>query len=211
MGFIGAHPEQGARRPESCSFEGGPVFRRGEVERKPLPPGKFPPGVEQEGGQRPLQGESVVVRALANDNDPLGAALGIEYVGKPLHGSVSVNDAGTPSDPSDDWIVYAPAQPGEDRSLVWVTRQGTEEPLAAPARAYAQPRLSPNGKRVAVATVDREIDIVIWDLNTSRLTSVTSGPEEDICPVWTRDGRRLVFSSTREGVANIFWQVDLRA
>jgi eukaryotic-like serine/threonine-protein kinase len=103
-------------------------------------------------------------------------------------------------------LVYAPAQPGEGRSLVWVTRQGTEEPLAAPPRAYAQPRLSPDGKRVAIATIDREIDIVIWNLTTGKLTSLTPGPEEEICPVWTHDGQRLVFSSTREGVANIFWQ-----
>jgi serine/threonine-protein kinase len=35
---------------------------------------------------------------------------------------------------------------------------------------------------------------------------LTSGTEEEICPVWTHDGQHLVFSSTREGVANIFWQ-----
>ena len=103
-------------------------------------------------------------------------------------------------------LVYAPAQPGEGRSLVWVTRQGTEEPLGAPARAYVQPRLSPDGQRVAVATADREIDIVIWDIKAGRLTPLTSGPEEELCPVWTHDGQRLIFSSTREGVANIFWQ-----
>jgi eukaryotic-like serine/threonine-protein kinase len=113
-------------------------------------------------------------------------------------GNFSVSRNGT--------LVYAPAPSGVGRSLVWVTRQGTEEPLAAPPRAYAQPRLSPDGKRVAVATTDREDDILIWNLNAGTLTSLTSGPEEELCPVWTYDGQRLVFSSTREGVANIFWQ-----
>jgi len=106
----------------------------------------------------------------------------------------------------DGTLVYAPAQSGDGRSLVWVTRQGTEEPLAAPARAYTQPRLSPDGKRVAVSTSDRETDIVIWNLSSATLTSLTSGPEDELCPVWTHDGQRLVFSSTREGVGNIFWQ-----
>ena len=103
-------------------------------------------------------------------------------------------------------LVYAPAQADDGRTLVWVTRQGTEEPLGAPPRAYAQPRLSPDGKRVAVATTDREVDIVVWDLTAGTLTSLTSGPGEELSPVWTHDGQRVVFSSTREGVANIFWQ-----
>ncbi len=37
------------------------------------------------------------------------------------------------------------------RRLVWVTRNGAEQPLAAPAHAYRGPRLSPDGRRVAVA------------------------------------------------------------
>ena len=36
------------------------------------------------------------------------------------------------------------------RTLVWVSRNGTEQPLAAPAHAYLNPRLSPDGQRVAV-------------------------------------------------------------
>ena len=34
--------------------------------------------------------------------------------------------------------------------LVWVSRNGAEQPLAAPAHAYVIPRLSPDGRRVAV-------------------------------------------------------------
>src|SRR5262245_27391372 len=37
-----------------------------------------------------------------------------------------------------------------DFRLVWVDRQGRETPLAAPSRPYAQPRVSPDGSRVAV-------------------------------------------------------------
>ena len=36
------------------------------------------------------------------------------------------------------------------RRLVWVNRAGEEEPVAAPARGYMHPRLSPDGRRVAV-------------------------------------------------------------
>ena len=39
---------------------------------------------------------------------------------------------------------------GTSRSLVWVSRQGAEEPIAAPPHAYMSARLSPDGKRVAL-------------------------------------------------------------
>jgi hypothetical protein len=46
-------------------------------------------------------------------------------------------------------LVYVPVAGGKSRSLVWVTRQGAEEPIAAPPRAYAGARLSPDEARGA--------------------------------------------------------------
>jgi hypothetical protein len=40
--------------------------------------------------------------------------------------------------------------------LVWVSRDGAEQPLTAPARAYRGPRLSPDGRRVAVGITEQE-------------------------------------------------------
>ncbi len=53
-------------------------------------------------------GTSVVIDVLANDSDPDGDALTITSVSQPSHGSVSVDNNGTPSDPTDDRIVYTP-------------------------------------------------------------------------------------------------------
>ena len=55
-------------------------------------------------------------------------------------------------------LVYVPGgATGGARSLVWVTRQGHEEPLAAaPPRAYTYPRLSPDGTRVALDMRDQQ-------------------------------------------------------
>ena len=55
--------------------------------------------------------------------------------------------------PTDGTLVYADAQGSlatDARTLVWVDRAGKEEPVAAPPRAYLQPRLSPDGTRVAL-------------------------------------------------------------
>ena len=49
-------------------------------------------------------------------------------------------------------LVYVPGGvQATQRRLVWVSRNGAEQPLAAPAHAYQIPRLSPDGRRVAVA------------------------------------------------------------
>ena len=48
--------------------------------------------------------------------------------------------------------------------LTWVDRRGVETLIPAPARAYVQPRLSPDGKRIVVFTADQELDIWLSDL-----------------------------------------------
>ena len=92
------------------------------------------------------------------------------------------------------------------RTLVWVDRQGREEALKAPPRAYVSPRISPDGTRVAVDALDQEQDIWIWDLTRHTLTRFIFDAALDSSPVWTLDGRRLVFTSARNGPLNLFWQ-----
>ena len=93
-------------------------------------------------------------------------------------------------------LVYVPggATTGGTRSLVWVTRQGHEEPLAsAPPRAYQYPRLSPDGTRVALDMRDQQNDIWVWDLARQTLTRLTDAPVIDQYPVWTPDSRVSVW------------------
>jgi Tol biopolymer transport system component len=92
------------------------------------------------------------------------------------------------------------------RTLAWVDRTGKEEPLAAPPHAYQHPRLSPDGTRVALASTDQENDLWIWDLRRATLTNLTLDPRQDFFPVWTPDGRRIIFSSNRSGQNNLWWQ-----
>jgi serine/threonine protein kinase len=80
------------------------------------------------------------------------------------------------------------------RTLVWVDRQGRETPLKVPDRAYVYPRLSPDGTRVALSIRDQQDDIWVWDLAREVLTRLTVNPGPDQYPVWTPDGRRLLFS-----------------
>jgi serine/threonine-protein kinase len=92
------------------------------------------------------------------------------------------------------------------RTLVWVDRQGGETPIPAPPRPYVYPQLSPDGTRVAVNAQDQDNDIWIWDLSRTTLTRVTFDPGFDGYPVWTPDGRRLVFGSVRAEQLNLYME-----
>jgi eukaryotic-like serine/threonine-protein kinase len=84
------------------------------------------------------------------------------------------------------------------RTLVWVDRQGAEEPLNVQPRPYVHPRVSPDGTRLAVAIEDQEFDIWVWDFTRRTLDRLTSDPAPDFSPVWI-DRRHLAYFSGREG------------
>jgi eukaryotic-like serine/threonine-protein kinase len=92
------------------------------------------------------------------------------------------------------------------RSFAWVDRQGKEEPLALAPGRYGYPRISPDGTRVALDIPGVNRDIWIWNLQRSNLTPLTSGPTEDVVPVWSRDGRRVFFASDRSGTFDVYSQ-----
>jgi serine/threonine-protein kinase len=97
------------------------------------------------------------------------------------------------------------ALPG-NRVLVWVDRQGREQPITLAPHAWTYPRISPDGTRVAVSSVDQEADIWIADLARETLTPFTFDPAQDSYPLWTPDGRRIIFMSQRDGGQDIYWQ-----
>jgi serine/threonine-protein kinase len=108
-------------------------------------------------------------------------------------------------------LVYVPGGVGTviggARSVVWVTRQGVEEPIKGlPPRAYLMARLSPDGSRITLDVRDQQNDIWIWDVALGTLTPLTIDPGQDMFPVWTPDGNRIVFASSRAGVTNVYWQ-----
>jgi serine/threonine-protein kinase len=92
------------------------------------------------------------------------------------------------------------------RTLAWVDRTGREEPLQVPPRTYLYPRVSPDGTRIALDIADLNRDIWTWEIERKTLTRLTLDPAADTHPTWTPDGRRIVFSSSRSGSANLYWQ-----
>ncbi|MFY9529704.1 MAG: protein kinase [Candidatus Acidiferrales bacterium] len=95
----------------------------------------------------------------------------------------------------------------EQRRLVWVSRNGAEQPLAAPVHAYVNPRLSPDGRRVAVVIAEQETQVWLYDLSRETLTRFTFEGNTNLNPAWTLDGKRIAFNSNKEGPRNVFWQL----
>ncbi len=99
-------------------------------------------------------------------------------------------------------LVYIPGGNLAEERLVWVNRNGTEQALPAPPRAYANPRISPDGRRVALQVAEQ---IWLYDFARDTMTRLTFDGN-NVVPVWTPDGKRVAFQSDKEGPLNIFWQ-----
>ncbi|MDH3506285.1 MAG: protein kinase [Gammaproteobacteria bacterium] len=95
--------------------------------------------------------------------------------------------------------------------LVWVDRDGRELPLTAEPRNYLYPRISPDGTRIALDVRDQELDIWIWDIMREALTRLTFDSGQDEFPVWSPDGQRIAFSSTRDSGSSFETSLFLQA
>ncbi len=86
-------------------------------------------------------------------------------------------------------------------------RSGKAEPLALPPGAYRRPRVSLDGKRLAVGIDDdTKAEVWIYDLSgTTAMRRLTFGGRNRF-PVWSPDGRRLAFQSDRDGTPSIYVQ-----
>jgi serine/threonine-protein kinase len=110
---------------------------------------------------------------------------------------------------SDGTLVYVPGSAQSNvNSLDWMTRDGKTSPLRAAKAGWANPRFSPNGQKIAMEITDsKQRDIWVYDWARDTLTQLTFDPGNDRFPVWTPDGKRIVFGSDRakQGVINLYW------
>jgi Tol biopolymer transport system component len=136
--------------------------------------------------------------------DPVSVVKGVFRSGSLSHSQFAISESGT--------LVYVPGKMGKSptaqRSLMWVDRNGKEQPLSASSDAYASPRISPDGNRVALTIQNgNSSDIWIWDFARENWTRLTFHEGRDSSPLWTRDGQRIVFYSSRDGGrGGIYWK-----
>jgi hypothetical protein len=168
--------------------------------RQIVPRGTFPrfvaPGLL-------LYEEAGELRAIRFDPDrlqPSGAPMSIsEVVRQSGAGGADIDVSLTGT------LVATGSTAMEDR-LGWVDRTGRFEPLPmSSALSYVHPRISPDGTRRAYVAAGSETDVWVRDLAAGTATRLTS-EGVNLWPVWTRDGQRLAYASSRGRGASIFWR-----
>jgi eukaryotic-like serine/threonine-protein kinase len=106
----------------------------------------------------------------------------------------------------DGSLVYVPGKMrGTDRRLVRVNRAGKTRPLTDSRRAFSSLSLSPDGGRLALTIEAANDQIWVYDLERSTLSPQTLRWNNNEV-IWTPDGNRLTFTSTRGTASNLFWQ-----
>ena len=94
-------------------------------------------------------------------------------------------------------------------TIQWMQRDGSFEPLRDVAANYRALQFSPNGSRLALSVLDQRTDIWVYELQRGTMSRLTFYEARDSSPIWTSDGKRIVFSSTRNeksGSGDIYWK-----
>ena len=111
----------------------------------------------------------------------------------------SISDQGT--------LVFIGGHVLSERALALVDRNGVVDRLGSPPKAYISPRLSPDGKKIAVETQERGGSTIwVYDVaGTSEIRQLTLRGNNQR-PIWTPNGQRITFASDQEGPMSIYSQ-----
>ncbi len=138
--------------------------------------------------------------------DPLPIAEEIQYFPQTQYALFSVS--------RDRALVYQARSASGVSQLEWFDRSGRQiGSLGGPAN-QANPRISPDGKRVALDITDPQsgnTDVWIYEASGGIPSRFTSHPSLDENPIWKPDGSRIVFCSLRQGHPDLYQKASTGA
>jgi serine/threonine-protein kinase len=93
-------------------------------------------------------------------------------------------------------LIYRGGSAGNRFVLSWLYPSGRTEPAISQPGSYLTPRLSPDGRRLAVAvTHEGKQTLRVYDFERETWTRLTSETGPELLPAWTRDGEFIAFRS----------------
>jgi len=104
------------------------------------------------------------------------------------------------------YLAGGPARLG--RRLVWVDATGKIDPVPLPERMYEQVSLSPDGQRAIVQLTDSVVGLWMYDIARATLAPFATTGGSSQAPVWTPDGKHVIYRATRNGLRNLFWKAS---
>ena len=109
---------------------------------------------------------------------------------------------------SGDGTVYFIAHPGETTNLYASDGKGAPRQITAFTGDIQlnYPAVSPDNQWIAfmIQDVDGDVDIAVIDSAGNNYQKITHDPAEDLMPVWSADGRQIIFTSFRNSTPNLY-------
>jgi Tol biopolymer transport system component len=125
-------------------------------------------------------------------------------------GSVPIEEGvGIYSISNEGTMIYLPgiANDVAGLTLLWVDREGNEEPITDIQSPWVSIKMSPDGTGIALAFDHRgNQDVRIWDIVHENMTRLTFDETEEYTPLWTPDSKQIVFTSENDESYEICWK-----
>lgn len=150
--------------------------------------------------QNTLIAQAFDASSLEFTGDPIPLDQGVPYYPARAKGNFAASPNGV--------LVYVKAPQGPQQRLAWIDRRGRATDIT-PANPRFVATLSPDEERLAYDEQDDQgnDDIWIYDLRRNIKTRFTFGPETDIIPLWTHDGKQIVYNVVKDNT----WSTVIRS
>jgi hypothetical protein len=140
--------------------------------------------------------------ALQTRGEPAPVVTGVASSTSSAVAQFSVSDNGT--------LVYLMGgNVGGAATVSWLPRNGKSSPLTTERLDWISMAFSPSGKELALEVAQgAQRDIVIHEIGTDTTRRLTSTTANEVTPVWSGDGRRLLYalSDGASGKSSLVWQ-----
>jgi len=138
-------------------------------------------------------------KRLETTGDAFPIAEQIQHIPALGRGVFSVSENGV--------LAYQTGSATGNLQLTWFDRSGKPLGVLDDPAPNANPKLSPDGKRLAVVITDPQTghpDIWLYELARGIKTRFTFDPAGEREPIWSPDGSRIVFTSNRKGHFDLY-------